>query len=122
MSKHSNWAKNKIAAIFINTEPTLTDQAGARDTDINVIVAQFGIHGQAPGAPGDPIYGDFTGLPQGLRESIETARRLDIYKNQLPDALKGMSIDELLALTPETLRAKLTPAETPADEKKDETK
>lgn len=120
--KLSNWKKNKQLAKTINTEPTLTDQAGARDTDINVIVGQFGIHGQAPGAPTDPIYGDFTGLPNGLRESIETARRLKQHMNRLPDQLKGMTTEEILALTPETLRAKLTPADKPAEPVKEETK
>lgn len=122
MTRLSNWKKNKIHAIYINTEPTLTDQAGARDTDINIIVAQFGIHGQVPGPAQDPMYGDFTDMPNGLAESIQTARTLKEHKNRLPEALKDMTVDELLALTPDTLRAKLTPVEKPTDEKKDDGK
>lgn len=120
--KTSNWAKNKKLAVFTNTEPTMTDQASARDTDINVIVTQFGIHGQAPGGADQPIYGDFTEFPTDLRETIEMGKRLAYHKGKLPDALKDMPIDELLALTPETLRAKLTPADKPAEPVKDENK
>lgn len=121
MTRLSNWRKNKIHAIFINTEPTLTDQSSARDTDINVIVAQFGIHGQVPQGAKPPIYGDFTEHPESLRETIEMSRRIQDHRQRLPDALKNLSLEELLALTPETLREKLKEAEEaakPTDEPK----
>lgn len=120
MSTLSNWKKNKAKAVFTNTQPTLTDQAGARDTDINVIVAQFGIHGQVPQGASNPLYGDFTDLPNGLRESIEMARNMRAEQDKLPEQLRGLSIDELLALTPETLREKLTPVEKPTEPKKED--
>lgn len=122
MSKTSNWRKNKAKAIYINTEPTMTDQAAAKDTDINVIVKQFGVHGQMPRGPKDPIYGDFTGMPESLRDAVEMARKANYHKRSLPPQLADLSIEELLALTPDTLKAKLATADKPADDKKDETK
>lgn len=122
MSKLSNWRTNKAKAIYNNTEPTLTDQAGANDTDINVIVSQFGIHGQTVKGPHDPIYGDFSGMPTDLRATIELARGVDYHRSRLPEALRDLTTEELLALTPDTLREKLRPAEKPADEPKEEAK
>lgn len=107
------------ARTFDNT-PTLTDQASARDTDINVIVGQFLVHGQAPGAAREPIYDDFTDLPDDFRGYIERARSLKDHKAKLPPELQNMSIDSLLALTPEELKNKLTPPQTEAT--KEETK
>lgn len=119
---NSNYKRNKAKAVFINTEPTLTDQAGERDTDINVIVAQFGIHGQAPTGAKDPVYGDFTGMPTDLRGTIEMARRVNYHKNRLPPQLAELTTEELLALTPEQVKAKLTPVDEPTETPKEETK
>lgn len=120
--KLSNWRKNKAAAVFNNKEPTLTDQAAAKDTDLNVIVDQFLVHGQAPGAAKDPIYGDFSGMPNNLRDAIETSRKAAYHKSRLPKELQSLSIDELLALTPEDIRKRLTPPEPPAEPTKEEPK
>lgn len=103
-----------------NTKPTLTDQAGAKDTDINVIVKQFGITGQAPGGPKQPIYEDFTKYPDDLRGFIEAGRAIREHIGNLPKELKGMPLDKLLALPPDEITRILTPPPTPAatEEKK----
>jgi len=110
---------NKWEARTRTTKPTLTDQAGARDTDINIIVGQFLQHGQMPKGK-EPIYGDFSNLPGDLRGFIEQGKRLNGLKNQLPDQLRELSVEALLALTPEELKNKLTPPEPtkPAEEQK----
>lgn len=106
----SYYEKNRLRARTRNTEPTLTDQAGARDTDINVIVKTFTRTGMVPSGQGKPLVGlDFTQLPQDLRGFIETANSLNQIKNRLPAELRSMDIAELMALTPEQLRNKLTP-------------
>lgn len=114
-----SYRDRKAAAITYTTEPTLTDQAAARDTDINVIVAQFTIHGQVPGQTGQPMYDDFTQLPSDLRGFIERSRELETAKAKLPDALKKLSIDALLGLTTAQLTDILTPkpADKPAEQK-----
>lgn len=107
---------NKLKSRTRSTRPTLTDQSQARETDINVIVKRYGIgNGQAPGRAGEPMYGDFTQLPDDLRGFIETARTIEQHKRNLPKELRDMAVHDILALTPEQLTAKLTPpAPTPA--------
>ena len=104
-----------------NTEPTLTDQSGARDTDINVIVGKFGI-GQVHQEPDPGMYGDFSEYPTDLRSFIEKARSVDELREGLPPELKTIPLDELLYLSPDDILAKLQPAEQPAEQTKGETK
>jgi len=114
-----NYYTNRKRARTINTTPTMTDQAGARETDINVIVGQFQISGMVPGATGEPMNGDFTNLPTDLREMIELARAMPDIRKALPDKLRDMSIQDLLQLTPDKLTEILTPpADPPADQEK----
>lgn len=117
-----SYAENRKRARTINTQPTLTDQAGARDTDINVIVKTFTRTGMVPGAQGTPIFGqDFTKLPMDLRGYIETARELEDIRQRLPPQLQNMDLAELMALTPTDIHTKLQPpAPTPATKEKDE--
>lgn len=96
-----------------NTEPTMTDQAGAADTDLNVIVGKY--LGQTNGPAQEPMYGDFTTYPRDLRDYIDTARELQTHHEALPEALQKMPIEELLALTPQDIAAILKPADVPAD-------
>lgn len=100
---------NKLNSRTVTKSPTLTDQSQARETDINVIVRRMGISGQAPRAAGKPMYGDFTQFPQDLRDFIETARGIETHRRKLPEALRDLSTEEILALTPEQLTNKLTP-------------
>lgn len=110
----SNWKKMKALAITYNTDASLTDQSQARETDINVIVSKMGITGMVPGNPQQPLYGDWTAFPRDLREYIETARTIDSLKEKLPPQLKGKSIEEILAYTPEQMAELLKPANPPA--------
>lgn len=111
----SNWKKNRELARTRNTKPTLTDQSSARDTDINIIVKQYTVHGQLPGNPGQPMHEDFTGLPTDLRGFIEQARSLKTHTRNLPEALRELTTEQLLSLTPQELAAKLAPPDKPAD-------
>lgn len=106
----------------LQREPTLTDQSQANDTDINVIVKRYGIHGQLPGAATPPMFGDFTQLPTDLRAMIEMARSLEERRADLPQQLREMPIEHILALQPDELTAILTPPALPPDSKKDEPK
>lgn len=112
---NSNWKKNKARAIYIDNTPTMTDQAGARDCDINVIVKQFNVHGQLPGSEKDPIYADFSELPQDYRDMLHQARDVERLRRNLPGELSNLPLDILAALTPDEVRAKLKPADKPAD-------
>lgn len=116
------YQRNKIRAQFTNTEPTMTDQAAARETDINVIVSRYGISAQMPTNGSEPMYGDFSELPEDLREYIETARTFAEHRQNLPEAIRDMPIEELLALTPDELSNKLTPPAPKPDDSGDEPK
>jgi len=107
------YEKNKARARTTDNEPTLTDQAGARQTDINVIVGQFKISGRVPGSTTAPMSGDFSNLPTDLRGMIEESRSLQLKRSKLPPQLREMPIEELLMLTPEKLKTILQPAEQP---------
>lgn len=107
------YQRNRLKAQFKNTDPTLADQAGARDTDINVIVKRFTQTGMVPGSQQTPMSGDFTNLPRDLRGYIETSKQLHALRHRLPKELQDMDFAELLALRPDELTAILTPK--PAD-------
>lgn len=95
----SRYKINRERAITRDTTPSLTDQGGAAETDINVIVRTFGVTGQAPGQAGQPMYLDWTEMPDNLRDYIETARSADELHKQLPEQLKKIPTNELLGLT-----------------------
>lgn len=114
MNKRSTYLTNKARAIYVDDTPTMTDQAGANETNINVIIGRYGITGQIPGGSREPMYGDFSHLPDNLRDFIETARSYEERRKELPEALRNMDAEELMALTPNELTRKLTPAEPPA--------
>lgn len=105
------YQKNRLKAQTKNTLPTLTDQAAARSTDINVIVGQFNIGGQAPGNAMKPIAGDFSEIPQGLREMMDAARTMKGVRERLPEQLRSYSLEQLLALTPQDIKRILTPVD-----------
>ncbi len=102
-----------------NDEPTMTDQAGAGDTDINLIVKRYGVYGQAPGGASQPLYGDFADMPDNLADAFRLMRSRPELINQLPEQLRGIPLEELITLTDAELAARLTtpappPAPTPA--------
>lgn len=104
----------RTAARTINTDPTLTDQSQAKETDINVIVGRYGIGNTMPGHNKQGIYGDFTNLPTDLRGYIDTARELEKIRGRLPPQLRDKPTEELMALKPEDIKKILTPEPTPA--------
>lgn len=110
--RSDRYTKQKQLAIYYSNEPTLTDQAGARDTDINVIVNMFTVHGQAPGTSREPIYSDLSNLPTDLRGLIELAQSLRYHQGRLPKELQNISAEELINLSPADIAARLTPVET----------
>lgn len=112
----SNYHKNKAAARTRNTDPTLTDQSQAADTDINVIVRRHQAGGFTQPGRREPIYADFAALPRGLREMIEHARTLPRIREQLPEGLRDLPVETLVNLTPNDVTRILTP---PADPQPD---
>lgn len=107
---------NKERAKYTETQPSLTDQSQANETDINVIVSRYGVTGQVNGNAGTPMYDDFSNLPEDLRGFIDAARSIQALNDQLPEALRDIPTEELLNLTAEQLASKLapTPANSPA--------
>lgn len=114
----SIYKTNKERAIYRNTEPTLTDQSQAANTDINIIVTQFLRTGQAPGQQ-TPVYGDFTDFPTDLKTMFELARSVKDKIQELPDALQGMPLEQLVQLTNDQINDMLPK---PAPEPDKETK
>lgn len=106
----SRYKANKQDAIYFNTDPSLTDQSAADHTDINVIVTQFLRTGQVPNPAKQPIYGDFSQLPEDTRGFIELGRSLDDLKASLPDKLKDIPVQQLITMTNEQISAILAPA------------
>lgn len=105
-----SYRKNKIAAIYNDSTPTMTDQSAARETDINVIVPRFlAAGGTGMGTSSQPMYIDTTNLPTDLRGFIEASNTMEEYRAKLPPELRHMATEELLALTPEEIKTKLTP-------------
>lgn len=104
-----SYAINKQRAIYRDTTPTLTDQAGADASNINIIVGQQLITGYAPGAPKPPLFGDFSNFPRDLRETLELSQAAKSIRNQLPVELRNVPIEDLLQLTTDDLTRILTP-------------
>jgi len=105
-----------------NTEESKTDQSSAAQTDINVIMKRYFDFGTVTGVTKAPIYGDFSMLPDNLRGMIEYARRTATLRDELPEEFLGMTIQDLVALTPQAINDILvnsrTPAEPPTGEQK----
>lgn len=116
----SNYYERANRLATVNTEPTMTDQSQANDTDINVIVKRYGVHGTVPGTSAEARFEDLSNFPDNLRDVLDTAREIDTHLGRLPDQLKGKTLLELMALTPDDITNILTPEPTPAptEEKK----
>lgn len=90
--------------------PSMTDQSGAEDTDINVIVKRYGVYGTVPSGMKQPQYGtDYSEIPSDLRDVIESARMLEIYRGELPEALRAINVEDLITMTPQAIAAILNP-------------
>lgn len=105
------YQQNRKRAQIRNTAPTMTDQSQAENTDLNIIVRQFMTTGQAPGARGQPLYGDFTELPRDLRSMIHHARSLEKLQEELPAQLRNHTLDQLFAITNDELVKMMQPPE-----------
>lgn len=114
----SFYAKNRLRARTVNTEPSLTEQSMAKDTDINIIVQKFRTTGRVPGSDTEPMSGDFTELPEDLRGFIECAKSMMDHRAKLPLELRHLPTDQLLNLQPDQLQNILTPPATKPDEEK----
>lgn len=113
MSKwtESREAARKAAAYKpdLKNRPSLTDQAGAGETDINIIVKKFAVTGRVPAKAGEPLTGDFTLIPTDLRTRLKPAEYVLENLGKLPKAmqkritsytpaqLRDMNTDELIA-------------------------
>lgn len=107
------YAQNKLVARTINNKPTKTDQSQAASTDLNLIIKQYGITGRVPAPTAEPMSGDFTEIPDNLRDMIESARMLDAMRAKLPKQLRDRPLEELVLLTHEQLTTILTPTPAP---------
>lgn len=98
------WLTRKAKLATDDQTPTMTDQSGAEDTDVNVIVKRYGVYGTMAQGTAKPLYGqDFSELPNDLATAIETVRGLETLKDQLPDGLKNLTIEDLMTYTPEAI-------------------
>lgn len=113
--RNARYLARKDAAKYRSAKPTMTDQSQAADTDVNIIMRKFGIGGMLTVQGKQPIYTDFTGLPQDLAAMIRMARRSAELRQNLPQQLREMPDEQLFALTRDQLTHILTPpAPTPA--------
>jgi len=114
MEKQMNAKERSDKYATTNTDPTMTDQSGAGDTDINLIVKRYGVYGTAPGSAHPPMYGDFADIPTDLREKIELIRSIPELRKGLPPEMDALTLADL-NLPPDQLAAKIPrPAPTPA--------
>lgn len=115
---YEQYRKRANLLATINTDPSETDQSGYDDTDINVIVKRYGVYGTVPGGMTPPQFGtDYTEVPTDLRDMIEAARMLEIYRGELPEALRALNVNDLLSMTPQAIADILNPPAVSADEK-----
>lgn len=118
--RSSRWYGLKETTKTYNDLPSLTDQAGAHDTDINVIVKGYLRHGQVPGAKQPPTFGeDYSQLPTDLRGFLELAKSVEAKRQTLPEKIRNWSTDELALLTPSDLAKILAPPPKPAETPKE---
>lgn len=119
--KFDQWLTRKAKLATDDQTPTMTDQSGAEDTDVNVIVKRYGVYGTMPQGTANPQYGqDLSEIPTDLATAIETVRGLEALKNKLPEGLKKLTIDQLMTYTPEAITRLAQPETKP--EHKAETK
>jgi len=109
-----SYESNKAASRTVNKRPTMTDQAAAKDTDRNVIVKKFMQHGQVPMSDKQPMYLDFTQMPEDLQGFLKQAQSVRGLRRQLPQELRDLTLDALMSLTPAQLREKLKKPDPPA--------
>lgn len=103
------YQRNKQRAKYRSAKPTMTDQSQAADTDVNIIMGKFGIGGNVTVMGKQPIYGDFSEIPNDLASMIRMARTTAELRKKLPPQLQQMPDEHLFRLTNEQITAILTP-------------
>jgi len=111
-----NYQRNKALARSHRTQPTETDQSQIHETDRNIIVQRYLVHGQAPGARKQPLYADFSQLPSSLGGFLAQARDLEKLRKKLPKELANMTMQQLMSIDARELARILTPPDPPAPE------
>lgn len=112
----------RAKARTVNNDPTETDQSEARETDLNVILTRYMQSGTVQSHGKQPMYMDWTEMPEDLRGYLEAREAMEEHKLALPEQLRDIPTEELLYMTPEEIHAKLKPATTqPVLPPKDET-
>ena len=71
-----------------NDEPSMTQQADAKDCDINVIMARYQQTGQLPQVLQEPLFGDFTN-PMDFREMNEKLREAEEAFLEIPPQIRA---------------------------------
>lgn len=118
----SNYIRNKAKAIYVSDKPSLADQSAAAATDINIIVRQLERTGVTRGSPIPGMSADTVGVPDNLRDALESVRGINLERSKLPPALRDLTLEQLMGLTIDQLKAKLQPPAQQPDSKKDDTK
>lgn len=110
---YEQYRKRANLLASVNNEPTKTDQSGAEDSDVNVIVKRYGVYGTTPSGLKQPQFGsDYSEIPTDLRDMIESARMLEIYRGELPEALRALNVEDLITMTPQAIADILNPPAT----------
>jgi len=110
---------NRLVAQFKNVDPTKTDQSMAHETDINVIVGRFLKTGMIPPSGKTPMYADFAMIPANLQDAIRMGRMIQQHREDLPEPLQDMPVEQLLSLTQDDLVRILTPPKKAGEQAKE---
>lgn len=98
------YAINKAKAIYRSNAPSLTDQAAYKDTDLNIVIPRYLTTGHAPGQVKPGEFMDLSEVPQDLRGLIDESRRINQYRQQLPEELRDIPTEQLIYMSPEEMR------------------
>lgn len=88
MPKIRSFYEHNTSAGFSSKEPSLTQQQFKDEADINYIIKMYDSSGVYPGVTGatprEPLYGDFTDLPENAQEAYNKIIEAKNNFNQLP--------------------------------------
>lgn len=95
--KYATYRERANRLATVDNTPTMTDQAGSEDTDINVIVKRYGVYGTMPQGTKQARFGeDYSQLPDDLAGFIYTARSVERLRGELPFELANLTMEELV--------------------------
>lgn len=72
-----------------NTEPSLCEESHATETDINVIMSRYERTGQLPQVLGQPLFGDFTEMPD-YRQAVTQIRQAEEAFLEVPAKVRAL--------------------------------